>query len=82
MLSVNLSGQSFSDQDVLDFIVERIRASGIRTSSLCFEITETAAIPDFTSALPFITNRGLRLPATFLSSGPTTSVCLCRRQSP
>ena len=56
MLSVNLSGQSLSDQDVLDFIVDRIKASRITPSSLCFEITETAAISDFTSALPFIAN--------------------------
>jgi len=56
MLSINLSGQSLSDQDVLDFIVDRIKASRIAPSSLCFEITETAAISDFTSALPFIAN--------------------------
>ncbi|NJD05243.1 MAG: EAL domain-containing protein [Methylococcaceae bacterium] len=56
MLSVNLSGQSFSDQDVLDYIVERIKASRIEPSSLCFEVTETAAISDFTSALPFMTH--------------------------
>jgi EAL domain-containing protein (putative c-di-GMP-specific phosphodiesterase class I) len=56
MLSVNMSGQSLSDQDVLDFIVERIKRSRILPSSLCFEITETAAISDFTSALPFMTN--------------------------
>lgn len=56
LLSVNLSGQSLSDEDVLDFIVERIKASKIMPSSLCFEITETAAISDLTSALRFITN--------------------------
>ena len=55
MLCVNLSGQSFGDQDVLDFIVDRIEASRIMPSSLCFEITETAAISDLTHALPFIT---------------------------
>lgn len=54
MLSVNLSGQSFSDEDVFDFIVDRIKFSGITPSSLCFEITETAAISDFTGVLPFI----------------------------
>lgn len=54
-LSVNLSGQSLGDSDVLDFIVERIKDSRIPPSSLCFEITETAAISDLTSALPFIT---------------------------
>jgi diguanylate cyclase (GGDEF)-like protein/PAS domain S-box-containing protein len=56
MLSVNLSGQSFSDQDVLDFIVDRIKSSRIMPSSLCFEVTETAAISDLTSALAFITS--------------------------
>jgi len=53
-LSVNLSGQSLGDPDVLDFIVERIKGSGVAASSLCFEITETAAISDLTNALPFV----------------------------
>jgi EAL domain-containing protein (putative c-di-GMP-specific phosphodiesterase class I) len=55
MLCVNLSGQSLGDQDVLDFIVDRIEASRIMPSSLCFEVTETAAIADLTNARPFIT---------------------------
>lgn len=54
-LSVNLSGQSLGDPDALDFISERIKDSGIAPSSLCFEITETAAISDLTNALPFMT---------------------------
>ena len=54
-LSVNLSGQSLGDPDALDFISERIKDSGIAASSLCFEITETAAISNLTNALPFMT---------------------------
>lgn len=56
VLSVNLSGQSLSDEDFLDFVVDRVRSSQIAPSSLCFEITETAAISDLASALTFITN--------------------------
>ncbi len=56
VLSINLSGQSLSNEDFLDFVIDRIRSSQIITASLCFEITETAAISDLRSALTFITN--------------------------
>ncbi len=54
LLSVNLSGQSLSDENFLDFVVEQIKASHVKTPSLCFEITETAAISDFTRVRAFI----------------------------
>lgn len=56
VLAINLSGQSLSNEDFLDFVIDRIRSSQIITASLCFEITETAAISDLRSALTFITN--------------------------
>ena len=42
--SINLSGQSLSDDDILEFIDEEIAASGISTKRLCFEVTESAAV--------------------------------------
>jgi len=55
LLSINLSGQSLSDENFLDFVVEQIKASHVKTPSLGFEITETAAISDFTRVRAFIT---------------------------
>ena len=52
--SINLSGQSLSDDDILDFIDEEIRASGVPGQSLCFEITESAAVSNMSKAQSFI----------------------------
>ncbi len=55
ILAVNVSGQSLSDAGFLDFVLDRLYGSGVPASSLCFEITETAAISDLRRALAFIT---------------------------
>jgi len=54
VFSVNLSGQSLGDDDILAFIVEEIRQSGIPPTSLCFEITESAAVSNLHKAQAFI----------------------------
>ena len=45
-LFVNLSGVSLGDEDLLEFIEEDIRKSGITPSRIGFEITETTAVKD------------------------------------
>ena len=52
--SINLSGQSLGDDDILEFIEEEIRDSGIAATSLCFEITESAAVSNLEKARAFI----------------------------
>jgi diguanylate cyclase (GGDEF)-like protein/PAS domain S-box-containing protein len=42
--AINLSGVSLSEDNLLDFITERLQFYGILPNSICFEITETAAI--------------------------------------
>ena len=54
VFSVNLSGQSLGDDEILEFIEEEIEASGLPTSSLCFEITESAAVSHLDKAQAFI----------------------------
>jgi diguanylate cyclase (GGDEF)-like protein len=44
MLAVNISGTSLSDDRFLDFVREELRSAMPPPGSLCFEITETAAI--------------------------------------
>jgi EAL domain-containing protein (putative c-di-GMP-specific phosphodiesterase class I) len=48
--SINLSGQSLSDDDFLDVVVEEISRSKIDEDMICFEITETAAIANLLRA--------------------------------
>jgi diguanylate cyclase (GGDEF)-like protein/PAS domain S-box-containing protein len=52
--SINLSGQSLCDHSFLEFVVEQFRDSNVRPNSICFEITETAAIANLTRAQQFI----------------------------
>ena len=52
--SINLSGQSLTDGDFLDFVVSRIRNATIDPRKICFEITETAAISNLNVASSFI----------------------------
>lgn len=51
---VNLSGQSLGDDAILEFIEEEIEHSGLPASSLCFEITESAAVSNLNKAQAFI----------------------------
>lgn len=45
-LSLNLSGTSLSDPAFLDYVLEQLDEAPIERGTLCFEITETAAIAD------------------------------------
>ena len=54
IFAVNLSGQSLGDDEILKFIEEEIEQSGLPASSLCFEITESAAVSNLNKAQAFI----------------------------
>jgi diguanylate cyclase (GGDEF)-like protein len=58
VFSVNLSGQSLSDDDILQFIDDEIREAVIPTTALAFEVTESAAVSNLGKAQQFI--NGLR----------------------
>lgn len=53
-ISINISGQSLTEMDFLDFIIIKLNETGIDGSKICFEITETAAISNLTMAIKFI----------------------------
>ena len=58
--SINISGQSLTDPEILEFIITQLDKSGIESQKICFEITETAAISNLIRATKFIsTLRGL-----------------------
>ncbi len=52
--SINLSGASLSDDTLLGYICDKTREYDIAPSSVCFEITETAAIANLPIATAFI----------------------------
>jgi diguanylate cyclase (GGDEF)-like protein/PAS domain S-box-containing protein len=53
-LSVNLSGQTFSDPGFRSFLINELAALGRHAGQLCFEITETAAISNLADAATLI----------------------------
>ena len=53
-VSINLSGNSINDDQFLDFILEQFAQYKIPTTSICFEVTETATINNLTEAADFI----------------------------
>jgi len=52
--SINLSGPSISDKNFLGFVIDQLKATGIPAEKICFEITETAAITNLSSAARLI----------------------------
>jgi Amt family ammonium transporter len=52
--NINLSGFSIGQQNFKEFLLNAINATTIKANKLCFEITETAAIKDFSKANTFI----------------------------
>ena len=53
-ISINLSGPSLTNGVFLNTINTQLLESGIDASKICFEITETVAISNFSAALTFI----------------------------
>jgi diguanylate cyclase (GGDEF)-like protein/PAS domain S-box-containing protein len=54
LCSINLSGQSITDEKFLPFVQDLLKTSGIDGSKICFEITETAAIQSYSQANRFM----------------------------
>lgn len=54
LCSINLSGQSLTDEKFLPFVIDQFQTSGLDATKICFEITETAAIASYSQANRFI----------------------------
>ena len=52
--AINLSGQSLCDDSFLDFVIDELARTRVRTGLICFEVTETTAILNFTRATEFM----------------------------
>ncbi|MBI3570967.1 MAG: EAL domain-containing protein [Gammaproteobacteria bacterium] len=51
---INLSGATLSDEHMADYIREQLEVHGMRPETVCFEITETAAVAHFDTAVVFM----------------------------
>ena len=70
--SINLSSQSLTDADFLDFVIDQFSAYEGLASKICFEITETAAIINMLQASRYIAilrGMGLRFALDDFGSG-------------
>jgi diguanylate cyclase (GGDEF)-like protein/PAS domain S-box-containing protein len=54
LCSINLSGQSLGRRNFPSFVIDAIARAGVPPDKLCFEIAETAAIANLSSARVFI----------------------------
>jgi diguanylate cyclase (GGDEF)-like protein/PAS domain S-box-containing protein len=52
--AINLSSQTLGDESFLDFVVDALDHSGVAPSSICFEVTESAILPNVQHAQRFI----------------------------
>ena len=52
--AINLSGQSLGDDKILNFVMEELGTSGLPAESICFEVTESAAVSNHRKAQAFI----------------------------
>ena len=50
LCSINLSGPSISDKNFLGYVIDQLEAKSVPAEKICFEITETAAITNLSSA--------------------------------
>ncbi|MGH8222601.1 MAG: putative bifunctional diguanylate cyclase/phosphodiesterase, partial [Woeseiaceae bacterium] len=51
--AINISGTSIGDERFLEFVREQFRRYAMRPRSICFELTETAAVANFDKAARF-----------------------------
>ncbi len=56
IITINLSGQSLSHEPLFDFVTKQLKKYAVAPERICFEITETAAIANFHTAIDFIRN--------------------------
>lgn len=75
VFSINISGPSLIDDEFLDFVDQKLASSFVPPQHICFEITETAAITNFSKAINFISklkNRGCRFALDDFGSGASS----------
>ncbi len=73
--NINLSGQTLGDEYFQQFLLEEMERYQVPAESICFEVTETAAISRLDSAIAFISEmraRGCRFALDDFGTGVST----------
>lgn len=52
--SINISGNSLTEENFMEFVLEQFKETRLPTSKICFEITETSAIGSIDSVIEFM----------------------------
>jgi diguanylate cyclase (GGDEF)-like protein len=52
--SINISGNSLTEDDFMEFVLEQFKKTRVPTNMVCFEITETAAVGSLDDVVEFI----------------------------
>lgn len=52
--SINISGNSLTEDDFMEFVLEQFQQTRLPTSKICFEITETSAIGSLDDVIEFM----------------------------
>jgi diguanylate cyclase (GGDEF)-like protein/PAS domain S-box-containing protein len=71
-VAINLSGTTLNDDHFLEFLIGELAAVELRPGSLCFEITETAAISSLANVVYFmreLRDRGVKFALDDFGSG-------------
>lgn len=79
MLSINLSGHSLSDAQMMGYVFDRLLEYGIPPEKICFEIAETTAIgnlPDAVDLMRELKKAGCRFALDDFGAGHATYNCL------
>jgi diguanylate cyclase (GGDEF)-like protein/PAS domain S-box-containing protein len=53
-IAINISGQTLSDGQFLEFVVECLDSTGVNSAQVCFEITESAVVANLDHARRFV----------------------------
>jgi diguanylate cyclase (GGDEF)-like protein/PAS domain S-box-containing protein len=78
-LSINLSGTSLNDDRFLEFLINELQTYDLSPGSVCFEITETAAISNLANVVHFMRefrSRGCQFSLDDFGSGVSSFVYL------
>jgi len=70
--ALNLSGQSICDNSFLDFVIGELSRTGVPTTAVCFEVTETTTILNMSRAKQFMSvlrEKGCRFSLDDFGSG-------------
>lgn len=54
VFTINISGNSLTEDDFMEFVLEQFRVTRLPTAKICFEITEKAAIGNLDGVIEFV----------------------------